>query len=292
MPSRVLGLKPFWAGIFCAVLGAAALYFGRGLAVGTMKAPGPGAFALILSLAVLLFGAVQILRAIVARPPEYPPRPPLWRSPLALAAGIVAILAAAAAFWWPASPYFTKLGAGPLFAWHALVLALAAAAAMLAPGGTPARALGGVLAGLLLGLSGMDPIDKIERFASVDAGLWVNSVHGLFLAIVAYHIGFNALLMAAAAALAVPIETALRQGLAGAEGSFSFVVARPMGLALLVAAVAVAGAALWLARKQGARDAGPMKPPGPHSGRGRWRCSPAAQGCTSGATSACAERPV
>jgi TctA family transporter len=255
----VLGLKPFWAGIFCVVLGAAALYFGRGLAVGTMKAPGPGAFPLILSLAVLLFGAAQILRAVLARPPEDPPRAPLWRSPLALAAGIVAILAAVAAFWGPASPYFTKLGAGPHFAWRALVLALAAAAAMLAPGGTPARALGAVLAGLLLGLSGMDPIDKIERLASVEAGIWVNFVHGLFLAIVAYHIGFNALLMAAAAALAVPIETALRQGLAGAEGSFSFAVDRPIDLALLVAAIAVAGVALWLRRNQGARDAAPME---------------------------------
>ena len=109
------------------------------------------------------------------------------------------------------------------------------------PGGSPARAIGAAILGLLLGTSGIDPLTPdLERFAAIDSRTYFGFVQALVFALVAYHIGFNALLMAAAVALSPKSEAALRQGLAGAQGDVLALFAAPASLALL------AGAALAL----------------------------------------------
>lgn len=217
----ILGRKPFWVGIFSVLLGGGGLCLGRSLDIGTLGAPGPGAFPLALSLVVLLFGAILLLRA--AAPPSDERLPPrtLLRSPVALAGSGLALAAAALAFLGPLSPYFARFGPAPLFWWYVLVLTLGAVAACLA--GSPARALGAALIGLLLGMSSLDPLlTTVERYASVEQGIWLNVFHGLILAMVAYHIGLNALLIALALALAT----------------------------LVAAIVAAVAAAVWLRRTQ------------------------------------------
>ena len=247
--TNILARRPFWAALVAVLLGAAWLYLGRDLDIGTFRAPGPGAFPLALSIAVLLFGAAELLRAVAwpRRSNDTAGQAPLWRSPIFLAAVALAVIAAAPAFFGPYYPHFARYGVAAVLAWYALALILCAVAASLVPGGSLTRALGAVLIGLLLGTSGLDPlITTVERYASVELGLWLIFVHGLILAVVAYHIGLNALLIAAAAALSPKIEKALRESLAGADGSLAAFLDEPVSLALLAAAFAALAAGVWL----------------------------------------------
>jgi putative tricarboxylic transport membrane protein len=233
-PTGVLGRKRFWAGALCALIGAGGLYFGRALAPGTLAAPGPGAFPLALAALALLYGAVELMRGIFGPYRPLEEDPPLWRRPGAMAAAALAVALTLLAFFGPLSPYFAHLGQGTSLAWYGFVLIVCAGAAAHMPGGSPARALGAVILGLLLGTSGIDPLTPgLERYAAIDSRTYFGFAPALVFALVAYHVGFNALLMAAAVALSPKIEVALRQGLAGTKGDVVALFGQPDGLALL-----------------------------------------------------------
>jgi TctA family transporter len=231
----MLARKRFWEGIACVLVALAWLVLGRGLEFGTPALPGPGAFPAALALALLLYGTAELFRAGDAPPaPEAPPPAYLSRSPLALLAAAVAIAAAGFAFVGSLSADLAGFGPTASLAWHTLVLVLGAVAAALAPLGSPRRALGAVLLGLVLGTSGVDPVTPaLVRFASAELGLGLTFVHGLLIALAAHRLGFNGLLMALALALSAPIEKALRQG------SLALLLDRPFVLALVAAGVAV-----------------------------------------------------
>lgn len=236
-PLGALSRKRFWAGALCALAAACWLYLGRPLETGSLAAPGPGAFPLALAAIAALHGAIELLRGAVG-----PWRPesgaPLWQRPFAMAAGVLAVALALLAFFGPLSPYLARFGAGASFAWFVFVLTFCAAVAARLPGGSPARALGAAILGLLLGTSGLDPLaPALDRFASIESGLYFNVVHGLALAFVAHRVGLNALLIAAAVGLSPKLETALRQGLAASQGKIAPFIDHPASLALLTAAL-------------------------------------------------------
>jgi TctA family transporter len=159
---------------------------------------------------------------------------------LALVAGAVAIAAAGFAFVGSLSADLAGFGPTASLTWHALVLLLGAIAVSVAPGGSPRRVLGAVLLGLVLGASGTDPVTPaLVRFASVEYGVALTFAHGLLLALLAHHIGLNALLIALAMAVSAPIEKALRQG------SLALLLDRPLVLALAAAVLAALVFLAW-----------------------------------------------
>jgi TctA family transporter len=235
--NRVLSRKRFWAGAVCALVGAGGIYFGRALDLGTLAAPGPGAFPLAFAALALLYGGVELLRGTFGPYRPLDEDPPLWQRPGAMAAAALAAALVVLAFFSSFSPYFARFGQGASLAWFVFVLTVCAGAAARMPGGAPARALGAVLLGLLLGTSGIDPLTpNLERYAAIDARTYFGFVPALVFALLAHHVGFNALLVAAAVALSPKIEVALRQGLAASKGDVAALFAQPAGIALLGAA--------------------------------------------------------
>ena len=239
MPWRVLG-----SGALCILAGAAGWYFAADLELGKPSLLGPGAVPIALSIALVIVGMAQLVAAwrSARSDGETPPRSRLRSAIAALALVLIAFGLLFAAPLWLTS-WLIYFGPPEMTVWVVLILALGTAAAALV--GSWGRALGALLIGLLLGMSGLDPMTGIIRYFAFDLVF----VHGLVVAFIGALVGFNPLLMALGFLLSARVEEDLRRSLMLSDGSELVFLERPISASLLGAALAVVLLALWLRRR-------------------------------------------